>query len=187
MREMNDLTRQSYVMPGRRQEFLRLMEQHGAVANFESEVIRRDGSTRWISENSHVVRGDDGGILYYEGTAQDITERKRTEEALRIAEDKFRTMVEQTSAIIYLVQRGRNAAVTYISPQIEKVLGFTPQEWIGQPGLWEKQLHPDDRERVLAENDRADRTGEPFRAEYRIHAKDGRVVWLYDEFEERSR
>ena len=112
---------------------------------------------------------------------RDITERRRAEQNLRYAEEKFRTIVEQTNSIAYIVEKGREARVLYISPQIEQVLGYTPEEWVSQPGLWERLLHPEDRERVLAENDRADQSGEPFKLEYRIFTRDGRVIWLYDE------
>ncbi len=65
-----------YVKESRREEFCRLMEAHGEVINFESEVYRRDGSKIWISENAHVVRGARGEFICYEGTVQDITERR---------------------------------------------------------------------------------------------------------------
>lgn len=80
---VNDLDHQFYVQPGRRQEFKTLMEKHGAVSGFESEVYRREGATIWILENSQAIRDERGNLLYYEGTAQDITERKRAEERIQ--------------------------------------------------------------------------------------------------------
>lgn len=73
---LRDIERQLYVIPGRRQEFLRLMEKNGLVTGFESQVYRRDGKVIWISENARAVRDDDGHILFYEGTVEAITERK---------------------------------------------------------------------------------------------------------------
>ena len=69
--------RQLYVEAGRRSDFERLMGEAGAVTQFESQVQRRDGSVIWISENARAVRASDGRVLYYEGTVEDITERKR--------------------------------------------------------------------------------------------------------------
>jgi len=77
-----DIGRQLYVQPGRREQFLRLMAQQGAVSNFESEVYRADGSRIWISENAHAVRDAQGRLLYYEGTVQDISERRNHQKQL---------------------------------------------------------------------------------------------------------
>lgn len=72
-----DIDRRLYVLDGRREEFHRLMQVHGEVLNFESEVYRRDGSRLWISENAHTVHGSRGEFMCYEGTVQDISERRR--------------------------------------------------------------------------------------------------------------
>ena len=90
-------------------------------------------------------------------------------------------MVENIPAITYVDAVNENAATIFISPQIEKVLGYNPAEWIADPDLWPKVLHPDDRSRALAANTRHNETGEPFSLEYRMIAKDGRVVWVRDE------
>lgn len=67
----------------------------------------------------------------------------------------------------------------YTSPRIEALLGYTPEEWLNGR-LWLERLHPEDRERVLAANDRSNATGDPFDEEYRMIARDGREVWLHD-------
>jgi diguanylate cyclase (GGDEF)-like protein/PAS domain S-box-containing protein len=99
----------------------------------------------------------------------------------RAAERRFRTMIEQLPAITYVDVLREDAPTLYISPQVEAILGYTPQEWIGDAEMWPRVLHPDDRARALAENARHNETGEPFALEYRVRAKDGRVVWLRDE------
>lgn len=76
MADLADIDRRLYVDPGQREKFRRLMANYGEVANFESEVYRRDGSKIWISENAHMVRGLQGELICYEGTVQDITERR---------------------------------------------------------------------------------------------------------------
>jgi PAS domain S-box-containing protein len=83
IRSRRDISREIYVEPARRDEFKRLLEQHGVVRDFEHETFRKDGSRIWISVNARAVRDETGKILYYEGTAQDITKRKRAEEAAR--------------------------------------------------------------------------------------------------------
>lgn len=83
MAELYDIERQVYVDPGRRAEFLRRMEEDGVIVNFESRAWRRDGSIMWISENARVVRDEAGEILFYEGTVEEITERKQHEAAIQ--------------------------------------------------------------------------------------------------------
>jgi len=73
---LDNIDRRLYVSPGRRERFRQLMTQHGEVLNFESEVYRQDGTRIWISENAHAVRDAHGEVLYYEGTVQDISERR---------------------------------------------------------------------------------------------------------------
>ena len=83
IRSCRDISHQIYAKPEQREEFKRLLEEHGVVRAFEHESIRKDGSKIWISVNARAVRDQTGKILYYEGTAQDITERKRAQEESR--------------------------------------------------------------------------------------------------------
>ena len=69
----------------------------------------------------------------------------------------------------------------YVSPQYERLLGYTVEERLADPHLWMRLVHPDDLERVRAESDRTNRTGEDFHVEYRLIAKDGHTVWVRDE------
>jgi PAS domain S-box-containing protein len=78
-----DVAHQLYVQPERREEFKRLLAQRGVIHGHESEVYRLDGARIWITENCRAVRDDAGQVLYYEGTLQDITDRKRAQEDLR--------------------------------------------------------------------------------------------------------
>ncbi|EWC42583.1 putative bifunctional diguanylate cyclase/phosphodiesterase [Stutzerimonas stutzeri] len=80
--DLADIERRLYVQHGRREAFCLLMEEQGEVLNFESEVYRRDGARIWISENAHVVRGANGEFICYEGTVQDISERKHYQQQL---------------------------------------------------------------------------------------------------------
>ena len=83
MERLTDIEHQLYVEPHRRAQFIRLLQEHDAVAEFESQVYRKDGSIIWISENARAVRDTKTGeLLHYEGRVEDITERKRTKEQL---------------------------------------------------------------------------------------------------------
>ena len=87
VRTVTHIAKQLYVDPNRRAEFSALIQERGSISDFESEIYRRDGSTIWISERCRVVRDVDGKLLYYEGTAEDITARRESELAVRNARD----------------------------------------------------------------------------------------------------
>ena len=82
--KFTDIERQLYVDPVRRNEFLRSIEESGTVSDFESQIYRCDGSIVWISEKARAVRHSSGAVLYYEGSIEDITQRKQAQESLRL-------------------------------------------------------------------------------------------------------
>jgi PAS domain S-box-containing protein len=98
------------------------------------------------------------------------------------AEAKYRSLVELLPAITYVedLDTGRTFS---ISPQVESILGYTPEEWLGEAEHWADRLHPDDRDRVIDACARANHEHLPWREEYRVIAKDGRVVWIHDRAE----
>jgi PAS domain S-box-containing protein len=145
----------------------------------EYRIVRGDGATAWVRDEAVPVAADDEGRSTYQGVLLDITELKRAEERLGEAEARYRTLVEQLPAITY-VERP-DGETRYISPQIETMLGFTAEEWMRDRGVWARQLHPDDRERVLAEDAEPYEPGRVFSTDYRIFAKDGRMRWLHNE------
>ena len=114
-------------------------------------------------------------------TIVDITERKQAEEKLRESEQRYRTLVEQLPIMVYVNPADNISSTTYISPQIETFLGYNQTEWLSVSQFWSKALHAEDCQRVLAEVERADRSGEPFDVEYRLMAKDGNIVWVHDQ------
>lgn len=94
MRNVTDIGRKLYVQPGRRDEFVRFMQEHDTITNFESPIYRKDGSIIWISENCRAVRNSTGILLYYEGTVEDITSRREAEQNLRNSESLYHSLVE---------------------------------------------------------------------------------------------
>jgi len=103
------------------------------------------------------------------------------EEAFCQLKIKFRTLVEQIPAITYIAALDQASTTLFISPQVESMLGFTSAAYLADPDIWRKQLHPDDRDRVLAEVARCHATGEPFSSRYRMLSKEGKVVWFRDD------
>ena len=97
------------------------------------------------------------------------------------ADGPLRALLDRMPVIFYVDAPGDPADTIYISPQLETILGYKPEEWIGSGERWSQHLHPDDRDWVIEETDRCARTGEDFRAEYRLTARDGATVWVHDE------
>jgi diguanylate cyclase (GGDEF)-like protein/PAS domain S-box-containing protein len=107
--------------------------------------------------------------------------REAEHDAERLSADRYRSMVEGGPAVSYIDAADGSASTIYISPQVGSILGYTADEWVADPDLWAKVLHPEDRDRALAENRRHNETGAPFRLEYRMFHRDGHVVWIHDE------
>jgi PAS domain S-box-containing protein len=108
-------------------------------------------------------------VVYY-----DIT-------ALKDAEKRYRDLIEQLPLVTYIDEPAVAPSI-YISPQIEGLLGYSADEWLGDPELFLKLLHPDDRDRVLADHDRVFAAGESnWSFEYRLVARGGQTVWLRDD------
>jgi PAS domain S-box-containing protein len=109
----------------------------------------------------------------YAAAHQELVERQR-------AEGRFRTLVEEIPAVVYSEEFAVGGARKYINRQVEVMFGFTPEE-CGRTNHWKSVVHPDDLERVLAEEARCEGTGEPFRLEYRQFTKSGEVKWVRDQ------
>jgi PAS domain S-box-containing protein len=111
----------------------------------------------------------------------DITNQIQSEKALRDSAARYRAFVDHIPAVIYMKSAEKAQKMLYISPQLEALLGYTPEEWITNPHIWENRFHPDDRERVISKENRSEKNGEAFSDEYRIIARNGRVIWIQDE------
>jgi len=109
----------------------------------------------------------------YAAAQQELVERQK-------AEGRFRTLVEEIPAIVYSEEFEVGGARQYINRQVEVLFGFTAEE-AGQANFWKSAVHPDDLERVLAEEARCEETGEPFRMEYRFFTRSGEVKWVSDQ------
>ena len=97
------------------------------------------------------------------------------------AEARYQTLVEQIPAVTFMASFENGLSEIYVSPHIETMLGYTAREWIDDPILWYQRLHPDDKQRWNLEFSRTISWAEPFKADYRFLAKDGRVVWIHGE------
>ncbi|GBC87526.1 Sensor histidine kinase TmoS [bacterium HR12] len=148
----------------------------------EYRVMTRDGAVVWVRDEAVCLRAADGTPLYWQGVITDVTERKRAEEQLREAEERYRALVENIPIVTYVDAFGGGGPPTslYFSPQVTELLGYTPEELTRPEPLWPSLIHPEDRERIRRAAEEADRTQGPYDVEYRMIARDGRVVWVND-------
>jgi PAS domain S-box-containing protein len=110
-----------------------------------------------------------------------LNERRQAVASLRDAETRYRALVEQLPLVTYVSAIDKPGFSAYVSPQIEGLLGYTPEEWLATPNLFWRVVHPDDVERVRMEHRVGYATGRAFSSQYRLVARDGRVVWVEDE------
>jgi PAS domain S-box-containing protein len=119
----------------------------------------------------------DGG-LFVLASIRDVAERRKAEGQLRKMEARYRSLVEGIPAVTFMAALDEGVNELYVSPQIERLLGFSQREWLDNPILWFTQLHPDDRGRWHAEFAQTVSASEPFQSEYRFVARSGAVVWV---------
>jgi PAS domain S-box-containing protein len=147
-------------------------------SRLEINALRSD--RRSFPAEIAITRVDVPGPLLFAVSLRDVTKRREHEERLRETEAKYRTLVEQIPLATYSNSIGMPVQTTYMSPQIETMLGYPVSDWLSSD-FFLTCLHPDDHDRVLAEVERTHTTGEDFHLEYRLIAADGSVVWVLDE------
>jgi PAS domain S-box-containing protein len=143
--------------------------------------IAKDGRVLWVRDEAILLRDAQGNPDRWQGILMDITQQKVAEERLAETELRYRRLIESIPAVTYVQGAGPNEGEYYVSPQVEEMLGYTQDEWGPDFDMWYATIHPDDRVRVLEADERSDRTGEPFDAEYRQRRKDGTFAWVHDQ------
>jgi len=119
-----------YVDPEERLRWQALMEREGVVRDFEERVCRYDGTVIWLNDTARAVKDDQGRVLYYEGSLEDISERKEFEEEIRRQKDYYEALF--VNSPVAVVTAGLDANVVSWNPMAEKLFGYTQQEAIGK-------------------------------------------------------
>ena len=157
----------------------------GHPFSMDYRMVAAAGRIVWVHEEAVLIRDADGVPVYWQGIILDVSERVDATERVRIAEERYRQIVEHTPIVTYQEAPSDGAfshggALYYVSPQIEQILGYPVARWQDHT-FWASVIHPDDAGVVATDAERCLASGDPFRSEYRMVAADGRVLWFHDE------
>jgi len=158
----------------------------GAFADHPSAVADPDLDA---SQAEEILQGLAGVFNQYSPTTArrivyppDRPEREWSDDAqFPNLEARYRALVEQIPAVVFMAYLDRGIGEAYVSPQIEAALGFSQEEWLEDPVRWYSHIHPDDKQRWSTEAADMFLTGNPLRSAYRVLSRDGRVIWFHCE------
>jgi len=158
-----------YVDPQARDLWQNLMKREGVVRGFEAQMRRHDGRLIWVRNTARTVRDVDGKVLYYEGSLEDITERKRMEMVLRESEEKYRTLIDNMQDGVFVIQ---DEKMVFVNEAFARMIGWTVEEVIGT--RFQQHVAPEDLE-IVEDRYRQRQAGEevPSEYEFRMVHKDG--------------
>src|SRR5581483_10403996 len=146
---------------------------------FEGMLRRKDGTTFCALIEDRMIRDEAGKVVGLRATMQDITERRRAEDPLQLAERRHRELVEGLKAIVWETDPG-TGQFTFVSGRAEELLGYPVRQWLTEADFWSHHLHPEDRDRAVRFRLEATGEGRNHELEYRLIAGDGRSVWFRD-------
>jgi two-component system cell cycle sensor histidine kinase/response regulator CckA len=185
---ITDIAQQLYANPEDRAEAGRLQEERGALEGFELQAYRKDGEKFWLSLNRRSVRNQDGEELYFEGSIENISERKRAEEerAQLTAEienqrQRLNNMVANVPGVVWEAWGQPDAEtqrINFVSDYVETMLSYTVEEWLSTSNFWLTIVHPDDKEEAGRVAGEAFASGKSSSQEFRWITKDGRAIWV---------
>jgi PAS domain S-box-containing protein len=169
-----------------RLKFKHQLEESGELKGLEVIWTKKDGSNIFIRENAKVIRDEEGNLLYYEGTVEDVSDRKQAEEQQRASEERYRMLADNTADTVWLMDLSLN--ITYISPSVTKLRGYTLEE-LNELSL-DQQITPDSLAKV---NQLIPKFFDPERlsqrelsikemAELEFYKKDGSTTWSENTF-----
>ncbi len=166
-----------YHDPRQREEALKIFRQQGFLKQYPVKFKRKDGSP--YDALLSLTPLQIGGEPFVQAIVEDATEKKKAEEALHLAEEKYRVMVEQSPLVMYMDRIDDLFSSFYISPQVQTMIGYSPQEIINNPHLWHQLVFAEDYEQAMAAVKTTIETGRAV-AEYRMTHRDGRIIWIRD-------
>ena len=168
-----DIADEFYVNPEDRIKFKETLEAHDVARQFETHMYRRDRTAIWVRMNARAIRDSEGRVLFYEGTLEDITNRRKVEDALRESEERYRVAIENSNDGVAIM---RGESHVYVNQRFVEMFGYdSPPDILGKPNSL--IVHPDDRTMVkdiLLKRQRGESV--PKRYEFRGIKKDGTPI-----------
>ena len=140
-----------------------------------------DGSWHWVRDSAVLLRDSDGAPIAWQGVTIDITDIKAAEARQIEARRLYRSLIEQVPAVVFRESVDEPPVPLYVSPQIEDLLGYTPEEWCVDPLIWSRVLHPQDRDRVHQRTAIQESHETSSHEEFRMLTKDGRTIWIRED------
>jgi PAS domain S-box-containing protein len=148
--------------------------------SIEYRIRRSDGSYFWVHDRQQLVRDAKGQAIEIVGSWTDITERKEAEAARERARERLDLLLGAAPVVVYSFVATGDFAPTFVSPSIEPMLGYRPEEYMQDADFWRSHVHPEDLPEVEAKQVELFRAGEHL-AEYRFRKRDGSYCWVSDE------
>ena len=173
IQNITDISTQVYAVPATRDEVRRRLDEAGELLGFESLDYRKDRSTFWTAMNVRSIRDPNDRILYYEGTLEDITERKKAEEELKSSEARYRTLFNGMLDGVY--RSSHEGKFLDVNPAMVRMFGYERrEEMLAVDIKREMYFAPEDRENLFLD------TGQEKVDVFRMRRKDGSEIWVED-------
>ncbi len=153
-------------------EALAASQQEQSGETMEVDLVAKDGRVLSTEVKPTLIFDDRGQATHIHGVTRDVSLRKRLEAELREGQESFRLMAEQVPAILYRAKLNQVSETVYVSPRVSE-LGYTPEQWLSDPGAWVSLLHPEDRDNVLNSVAAFHQAEGLLSLEYRLRTKDG--------------
>ncbi|MCC6232933.1 MAG: PAS domain S-box protein, partial [Verrucomicrobiales bacterium] len=171
---VGDIEQQIYVDPDARERFVEILQRQDTITDFEARIRRKDGAVIWIVENARVVRNAEGRVQFYEGTVQDITDRKLAEDQLRNSEMLYHSLVEELPQNVF--RKDRRERFIFANSRFCETVGCPLEKLLGRTDF---DLYPPELARQYQEDDqRVMSEGRTVRTTERNLTPDGAVHWV---------
>lgn len=160
-----------------------LLIQGKPVYGLLNSFRHKNGKVVILESNSLPAFDQNGNLACIRGIDRDVTEREATAALIKEVEARYRQLVEQINAVTYIRQfeDENRYFFTFMSPQIEKLLGYRSEDLVHKNNAWVPLIHPDDRSRIQAESLNSLLNNQNFSGEYRMLTLDGRTIWVHEE------
>lgn len=153
--------------------------QHGTEYNTVKRFVTKNGAIRFINSRGLFVSDQQGKLEKLVGVFQDITEETEAQIHFQESKEKFESLVESLEGIFWEADAS-SFVFNFISPQVNKILGYTPEEWLSTPAFWQNKIHPEDKANAIGFCHRETIAGKNHVFEYRMFSASGEIVWLRD-------